>query len=228
MPGRGKLVAFEGIDGAGKRTQLDLLCEWFEHRGVPHYRISFPRYSTFFGTLVGRYLNGDFGDLAQVNAHLSAVLYAGDRFEARATLVTELDRGKLVVADRYVGSNLAHQGARVPPERRDAFLMWLRRLEYTVYALPEEDIVIYLRVPPDVAHQLIEKKGERDYTEKKRDIHEASIEHLARAAEMYDALARQSNWCTLECWDAKKNALRPLEVIQNELREMLRARSILK
>src|ERR1700732_4651830 len=115
MAQRGKLIALEGIDGSGKRTQLELLSRALDARGFATVRISFPRYESFFGKLVGRFLNGDFGSVNQVDPHLSAMLYAGDRFEAKDELESALAAGKIVLADRYIGSNLAHQSERVPP-----------------------------------------------------------------------------------------------------------------
>jgi dTMP kinase len=170
MPARGKFIVLEGIDGSGKRTQLDMLARAFASRNVRFAQISFPRYDGFFGKLAARYLNGEFGSLEAVDAHFSALLYAGDRFEAKPAIESDLASGKTLLADRYIGSNLAHQGARVPREKRTEFLQWLRQLEYQVYALPAEDLVIYLRVPPAEAHRLIGEKGARDYTKLQRDI----------------------------------------------------------
>ena len=98
---RGKFIAIEGIDGSGKRTQLDLLARALESRGVDCAQFSFPRYESSFGRLVAQYLNGDFGPLTAVDAHLSALLYAGDRFESKAELEAALNAGKNVLADRY-------------------------------------------------------------------------------------------------------------------------------
>ncbi len=144
---RGKLIVIEGIDGAGKGTQTDLLARAFQQRGVPFVKFGFPRYESSFGRLIARFLNGEFGPLPAVNAHFSALLYAGDRFEAKPDLEAALDSGRTVVTDRYIASNLAHQAARVPAERRAEFTSWLRQLEYGTYGLPIEDLVIYLRVP---------------------------------------------------------------------------------
>lgn len=223
---RGRLIAFEGIDGSGKRTQMDLLCEALESRGILYVRVSFPRYTSFFGTLVGRFLNGEFGQLEQVNAHLSALLYAGDRFEAKKDLQSAIERGKIVLADRYIGSNLAHQAARVPAERRELFLAWLKRLEYNIYGLPEEDVVVYFRLPATEAQRLVGMKAEREYTEKKMDIQEADLRHLQAAADVYEQLAKEPNWATVECFDLEKNELRKPEVIHKEVWAILETRRL--
>src|SRR5579872_2256317 len=144
MPPRGKLIAIEGIDGSGKRTQLELLSRALSDRGISHSCIGFPNYGGFFGKLVAQYLNGHFGQLADVDPHFSALLYAGDRFESKGHIQSELAAGKLVLADRYIGSNLAHQTARVAPAKRREFIRWLKQLEYEMYGLPPEDLVFFL------------------------------------------------------------------------------------
>jgi dTMP kinase len=199
MAPRGKLIAFEGIDGSGKRTQMEMLARAFEARGIPVARISFPRYDGFFGQMVGRFLNGEFGALETVDPHFSALLYAGDRLEAKPEIEAALGRGRIVLADRYVGSNLAHQGARVPKTRRREFLKWLERLEYDIYDLPREDRIVYLRVPATQAQRLVTKKPAREYTRKRRDLQESNLAHLKAASEVYDRLSEQPRWVRIEC-----------------------------
>jgi dTMP kinase len=199
MTPRGKLIAIEGIDGSGKRTQLDLLAHEFDARGLATARISFPRYESFFGKLVGQFLNGDFGSVNQVDPHLSALLYAGDRLEAKGEIESALAAGKIVLADRYIGSNLAHQSERVPRERRDDYIAWLKHLEYGLYGLPVEDLVIYLRMPAVEAHRLVGLKAARAYTTLRRDILEADISHLEQTALIYDQLATEWNWVRIDC-----------------------------
>jgi dTMP kinase len=198
MP-RGKFIAIEGIDGSGKRTQLDLLARALESRGVPCAQFSFPRYDSSFGRLVAQYLNGEFGPLSAVDAHLSALLYAGDRFESKQELEAAIASGKTLLADRYIASNLAHQTARVAPEDREEFLNWLKHLEYGLYALPAEDLVIYLRLPLGEAHRLVGLKKAREYTNLQRDLQEADQKHLEQAALVYERLATEPNWVTIEC-----------------------------
>jgi len=217
MPARGKFIVLEGIDGSGKRTQLEMLARAFERRSMAFSRISFPNYDGFFGKLVARFLNGEFGSLGAVDPHFSALLYAGDRLEAKASIEGALAAGKTVLADRYIGSNLAHQGARVASGERNEFLEWLEQLEYEIYELPHEDLVIYLRVPADEAQRLIAKKETRDYTRLQRDLLEADVAHLQAASELYDELALRRNWARIECFDAALHALRRPAAVHEEI-----------
>jgi dTMP kinase len=141
------------------------------------------------------------------------MLYAGDRFEAKLKLESALYNGQIVLADRYVASNLAHQTARVPPEKRSAFVEWIEHLEYGIYSLPRENLILYLRVPPQEAQRLVERKSARSYTTARKDLLEASIHHLEDAAEMYDSLSRSVPWATIQCFDAARMAIREPEEI---------------
>lgn len=217
MPLRGKLIVIEGIDGSGKRTQVEMLARAFSSRGIPFTQVSFPRYDGFFGKLVARFLNGEFGPLESVDAHFSALLYAGDRLEAKPGIESALASGQTVLADRYIGSNLAHQGSRMLRDKRYEFLKWLMQLEYEIYGLPVEDLVIYLRVPAAEAHRLVGEKGARNYTKLKRDLQEGSLSHLQAASEVYDELARQPNWATIDCFNVATHSLHAPEDIHRKI-----------
>ena len=205
----GKLIALEGIDGSGKRTQIELLEQTLSARGHSVYSTGFPQYDSWFGKMVGQFLNGEFGPLENVDPRFTAMLYAGDRFEAKPRLEAALELGKIVLCDRYIGSNLAHQTARIPPAKRSDFLTWIEHLEYDIYNLPRETLVLYLRVPPHEAQSLVSRKSARSYTAEKQDLQEASLGHLEDAAEMYDMLSRRSPWATVQCFDASRNQIRP-------------------
>lgn len=213
----GSLIAIEGIDGSGKGTQLELLQKALRARGVAIHATNFPHYQSWFGTMVGQFLNGEFGALETVDPHFAALLYAGDRFEAKRELTDALAAGKLVLADRYIASNLAHQTGRVPSKKRPEFIQWLEHLEYDIYGLPREDRVIYLRVPPAQAQSLVSQKAARSYTTAKQDIQESSIRHLQDAAAMYDQLATRPHWSIIECVDRSTNAMRSPESISANL-----------
>jgi dTMP kinase len=224
MPARGKFIVLEGIDGSGKGTQLEMLARAFTSRGIAFNQVSFPRYDGFFGKLVARFLNGEFGALDAVDPHFSALLYAGDRWEARPAIENDLAAGRTLLADRYIASNLAHQGAGTSRETREEFLGWLKHLEYKVYALPEEDLVVYLRVPAVEAQRLVGEKAKRDYTKLQRDLLESNLAHLQAASEVYDELACQPNWITIECYDASARALRSPKEIHKEVLAAIDAR----
>ncbi len=210
---RGKLIAIEGVDGAGKRTQTELLGRALAARGLSCVTFSFPRYESSFGKMIAGFLNGEFGALEAVDPRLAALLYAGDRLEAKPELEAALAAGKTILTDRYIASNLAHQGARVVPEQRPEFLAWLRRVEHEIYGLPAESLVIYLRVKPAEAQQMVERKAERGYTSLKRDLLESNLTHLENAALVYDALAAEPSWVTIECVDAESGSMKPPEEI---------------
>src|SRR5215468_1864006 len=218
----GILIAIEGIDGSGKHTQAKLLEHALESQGYSVYATGFPQYDSWFGNMVGKFLNGEFGSLESVDPHFSALLYAGDRFEAKTRVQSALNEGKIVLIDRYVASNLAHQVARAPVEKRSEFLRWIEHLEYFIYGMPRESLILYLRVPPSQAQKLVALKSEREYTRETHDIQEKSLRHLEDAAEMYDMLSRSKPWATVQCFDAHSNELRLPEDIAQECMQAVR------
>jgi dTMP kinase len=217
MTTRGLLIAIEGIDGSGKHTQAKLLEHSLTAKGFSVFATGFPQYESWFGSMVGKFLNGDYGPLQAVDPHFSALLYAGDRFEAKPRLESVLNDGKIVLVDRYVASNLAHQVARADAEKRSEFLRWIEHLEYSIYGLPREDLILYLRVPPSQAQRLVGQKSGRNYTRATHDIQEKSLRHLEDAAEMYDMLSRSRPWATIQCYDAQNSSLRLPEDIAAEV-----------
>jgi dTMP kinase len=218
------LIALEGIDGAGKHTQLELLAKALIERGIPCATVNFPVYNSFFGRLIERYLNGEYGALDRVDAHFSALLFAGDRLQMKGWLLETLESGKTVLADRYVASNMAHQGARVEGPERTDFLDWLRRLEYDAYGLPHEDLVLYLRIDADEAQQRAQARADREVPGGQIDLHEVSLDHLANAARLYDRLARGENWITVDCIDPATAKRRSPEEVHSLLKAAVEVR----
>ena len=109
-----KFVAIEGLDGCGKSTQTNLLTQYFDSRGIKCKYLHFPRIdSPIYGELIARFLRGEFGDVRSVNPYLVALLYAGDRENAKPLIQDWLSRGYLVLVDRYVYSNVAFQCAKI-------------------------------------------------------------------------------------------------------------------
>lgn len=199
----GKIIAVEGIDGSGKNTQTNRILQDFLGCGFKCEKISFPRYGeTFFGHEVGRYLNGEFGGLDVVHPKLSAMLYAGDRYESKNDILRKISGGGILICDRYVHSNVAHQSAKLPAEARDELVRWIEKLEFDVYKLPRPDLTIFLDVPPLVSGDLVLKKKPRDYTDKKKDLHEEDESYLEKVYHVFKKLAaEESDWVVIDCFE---------------------------
>lgn len=216
----GHLIAIEGIDASGKGTQATRLRERLEADGRSCALLSFPRYGrTFFAEAITRYLNGGFGALADLDPALVSLLYAGDRFETRDELSELLDSHDVVVLDRYVASNLAHQAARVDDADRAAFVRWLSRLEYEVYGLPKADLTILLDVSAATSARLLERKAPRDYTDAKADLHEADTAYMKACRDAYRWLAEQGaggEWVVVPV-EGQDGELRPIEKVHADV-----------
>ncbi|RLT08016.1 MAG: dTMP kinase [Planctomycetota bacterium] len=184
------LIVIEGIDGSGKGTQAQQLTERLAATGRRVQLLSFPRYrETLFGHAIGDFLNGRFGQLNEVHPFLASVLYAADRFESRSVLTDALQQSDVVICDRYVPSNLAHQGAKLEGAERDELLRTIERIEFEVFALPRPSLVVLLDVPVDIAQRNIAAKKPRSYTDKAADLQEADAGYLQRVRDVYLQLA---------------------------------------
>ncbi|MDG2534055.1 thymidylate kinase [Sphingomonas sp. HITSZ_GF] len=183
----GIIVAIEGADGVGKNTTSRLLCETLQAAGKRATVIGFPRYGeTVAGVTIGRYLAGDMP--VPVSPHAAATLYALDRFEWRDAILAAVAAHDVLIFDRYVASNMAYQGARVPPEESRALMEWILALETGQFALPAPALSIYLDTPWDLARTLILQKAERSYTAKSFDEYEADVALQQRVRANYESI----------------------------------------
>jgi len=201
---RGRLIAICGIDGSGKTTQTALLAERARAEGFCVEEASFPRYGQgFFAELIERYLRGEFAASAsEVNPYLAALPYACDRWEAAPRLREWLAAGRLVLCNRYVPANLAHQGSKMPPGgRRRAFFEWVERLEYGIFALPRPDLHVLLDMDPAHAADLLTRRSRPSGPSREQDIHERDMNHLEATARTYRELARRASqqWAVIPC-----------------------------
>ena len=217
------LVVLEGLDGAGKSTQVKLLKEYLQARcGALEY-IHFPRYDApVYGDLISRFLRGDFGSNETVHPQLVALLFAEDRHGAAPAIRAALAAGKTVLLDRYVYSNIAYQCSKLKdPEQRRALRDWIFHTEYELFDLPVPDLNLFLDVPIDFVEQslALPRTGEdRDYLEGGRDIHEASIAFQRDVRSMYVAeTERDPRFRRIDCSDENGYMLPP-EAIFNKVR----------
>lgn len=184
------LVVLEGLDGAGKSTQVRKLKEYLETVCPVLEYIHFPRYdSPVYGGLISRFLRGDFGSNDSVHPQLVALLFAEDRHGAAPSIRQTLSQGGTVLLDRYVYSNIAYQCAKLPDaDRREELREWILNTEYGEFSLPRPDLNIFLDVPLGFVESRLEasrKGADREYLHGGRDIHEASIDFQKRVREIY-------------------------------------------
>lgn len=216
------LLNIEGIDGSGKGTQAARLQAHLQNLGYRTQLVSFPRYrDTSFGQKVADFLNGRFGQLHEVNPFLAALLYAGDRFESKAWLEQAIQASDVVIFDRYVPSNMAHQASKLVGSERAELIAWIEHIEFGVYGLPKPDLCVLLDIHPAVARQLIACKAPRDYTEQSADLQEADPGHLTQTREVYLELARANPaWKCVSC--VVGDVLRSADEIAQEIWELVR------
>jgi len=220
-----KLIVIEGVDASGKNTQTKLLIKHIKNQGRQVETIPFPRHGQqFFGVLVDKYLNNEFGDAAQLDPHIASLFYACDRWEVKNKLDGWLKQGKTIVLDRYATSNMAHQASKIKnTEERNQFINWLHQLEFDIFKIPAPDLVFYLNVPIPIVLDLMSK---RDQTQKKyikngnRDGLESNTNHLTEARETYLGLCKKYDyWRQIDC--VQNNKLLTINQIHSIITQQL-------
>lgn len=187
----GLFIAIEGIDGAGKATQCELLREHLEAAGYQVLLVSFPRYDQPSSYFIRQYLSGAFGQHDQIGPYTASLFYALDRYEAASTIRQALAAGTIVIADRFVGSSMAHQGSKIAhPEERRGYFIWLDNLEFYLLGTPRPNLNLVLRVPPMTAAQHIEDRRDQVSQSRKLNNDEANVTTLQASANVYDDLCQ--------------------------------------
>jgi dTMP kinase len=187
----GLFIVLEGSDGSGKTTQFNLLKERLKAIGYEVEVFDFPRYDKESSYFVRQYLNGHYGHASEISPYTASLFFALDRYEAAIDIRKAVAAGKIVLSNRYVGSNMAHQGGKFSNEAEQrGFFVWEDNLEYQLLGIPRPDINFFLRVPAEVSYDLIKQKQTRSYTNKTHDEHEGDINHLRKSVATYDLLCR--------------------------------------
>ena len=190
---RGKLVVIEGIDGSGKSTQVKLLFNYLKQEKTKVKLMNFPRYDQFYGDLCGRMLKGEFGGI-KLSPYLTSLPYAMDRLMARDEINKWLEKGYLVLMDRYTTSSLVHQGAKFSGKKQDKFIEWLLKMEYEVNKMPKEELVIFLDVSVKFSQKLMKSRGSKVY------VKGVDVRYQEETFGLYKKLVEKyEHWKKIEC-----------------------------
>ena len=222
------LIVLEGLDGAGKSTQVKRLKSYLETLPQGLDYIHFPRYeSPVYGGLITRFLKGEFGENGQVHPQLVALLFAEDRRAAADDIRRSLDAGKNVLLDRYVYSNIAYQGAKTAtPEEAESLRECIFNTEYKEFGIPRPDLNLFLDVPLSFVEEQLKAQREgsdRDYLQGGKDIHEQDIRFQERVRDMYRRQCElDPNFIRIDCSDEQGRML-PADEIATRIQAVTRS-----
>lgn len=214
---KGKLIVIEGTDCSGKETQSDLLVEYLNFRGLKTKKFAFPNYKSPTGKIIaGPYL-GKEGYLpplfdegaSNVDPYCASLLYAMDRKYNIKEIEDCLNLGINVVLDRYIDSNMAHQGSKLDSDKREQMFYFIEKLEYELLNLPKADLPILLYMPTWASTELKQNRKE------KPDQHEMNVEYIKRSEETYLQIAKRRHSKIIEC--TQGNIILPIEEISKNL-----------
>ncbi len=215
---KGKLIVIEGTDCSGKETQSNLLIEKLKKENIRIEKFSFPNYNSPTGKIIGGpYLGksyiceGWFEEGApNVDPKVSALYYAADRLYNIDKIKFLLENGVNVILDRYVFSNMAHQGGKIENEKeRNEMYEWLENLEFNLLNLPKPDIGLFLHMPFECSLELKKNREEA------LDQNEKDKNHLINAENAYKEVAKKYNFYTIECNEGTR--IKPIEEINEDL-----------
>lgn len=226
---QGKLITIEGTDCSGKETQTNLLIKKLREEGYQVQNFSFPNYNSATGKIIaGPYLGKEGYDkcyfeegATEVDPKVASLYYAADRKYNIDKILFLLNQGYNVILDRYIYSNMAHQGGKIEDKNeREKMYDWLDKLEFDLLKLPKPELTIFLHMPLQAAEKLKEKRKE------KADGHEKDINHLKRAETAYLELAKKYKFKAIEC--AENNIPKSIEeignVVYNEVKPFMNKR----
>ncbi len=213
----GKLIVIEGTECSGKETQSKMLAKVLKEKGYPVVHFAFPMYDTPTGKIVGgsylgkKEISPSFfeEDPSEVDPYIACLYYAADRKYNFNKIEKYLKKDYFVILDRYISSNMAHQGAKIlDKEERFHMYQWIDKLEYWLLQLPKPDQTFFLHLPYEYSKELKQKENKIE-----------NKEYLKNSEEAYIELSELYNWNRIEC--IKENKIKTIEQINQEIFERL-------
>jgi dTMP kinase len=229
---KGKFFVLEGMDGSGKATQTKLLVEALKKKGHKVQKVDFPQYTKASAAMIENYLRGAYGSSESVGPYRGSIFYAIDRYDLSFQIKKWLEEGVIVVADRYVASNIGHQGGKLIQNKKgwNKYIDWLHHLEYELFTIPKPDYTLILKISPELSMQNSNKITDKEKqkkrasylgSSKKQDIHEADRMHLANTLKSYQSIQKKypAQYRIIECEENGK--FLPLEVIHQKILKLV-------
>ena len=213
-----KLILIEGTDCSGKETQTKKVIERLNDDNIKSVYFGFPNYESPTGKIIGGSYLGKpaigpciFPEGAtNVPAKVASLYFAADRLYNIDKINSYLKQDINVFLDRYVVSNMAHQGGQITDKtERKRMYKWLEDLEYGLLNLPKPDITIFLHMPYEFSLVLKSARSEA------LDELEKSKEHLIAAERAYLELVELYGFDKIEC--VRDGEIRSIEDINDEL-----------
>jgi dTMP kinase len=219
------LLVIEGLDGAGKSTQVRLLQDYLKNNGLKYEYLHYPRTdSPVYGDLIARFLRGELGEINAVNPYLVALIYAGDRADSKSMLEKWINQNVTVVLDRYVYSNIAYQCAKLQhQDQQEQLKAWILKTEFEYFNLPKPDLNIFLDVPfTFTKRKLTEQRDGNDrlYLNGQRDIHEENLDFQNQVRNMYLSLEGTDGFVRIDCSNGENSMLSPEDIFRKIVEQL--------
>lgn len=216
-----KLIVVEGTDCSGKETQTKMIVNKLKRLNKKVIRFSFPMYETATGKIVGGPFLGKpeiceswFENPASLDPKIASLYYAADRKYNIDIIKKYLEDDYIIFLDRYVYSNMAHQGSKFSDNQdRLKMFKWIEELEFNLLELPRPDLTIFLHMPYESACELKKNRKNLDEVEKNK-------EYLINSEKTYIELSKQYNFKTIEC--VQNNKIRSIEEINEEIYNIIK------
>jgi dTMP kinase len=197
-------------------------------------KIDFPQHGERSSAMVDDYLTGKYGTSEEVGPYVASIFTATDRYDASFKIKKWLSEGKIVISDRYVVSNIGHQGGQIKSKKEwKKYVNWLYNLEYGIFGIPKPDYTFILKTSPEFSLKLAHNIADKDKQErrkaylgdsKKQDILEKDRNHLKNALNSFLMVAKESpkDFKVIECLD--NGSLLAPEIINKKIVNIIKKR----